>query len=101
MLTWNHKTIARRLPPVNVSGGLFDFGAFKHPAFALYTASSFTAFLGLYTLLTYIVASASVRGVDVSLATYLLAIANASSMLGRLSSGYLSDKLGKYEYYLG
>lgn len=34
------------------------------------------------------------RGVDNSLTLYLVSIANASSIIGRLSAGYLADKIG-------
>lgn len=44
-----YQTLQRRLPPMNVSGGLFNLRAFKNYAFSLYALSSFTAFLGLYT----------------------------------------------------
>jgi MFS transporter, MCT family, solute carrier family 16 (monocarboxylic acid transporters), member 10 len=39
----------RRLPPVNVSGGLFNFRAFKSLAYSLYCLSAFFIFLGMYT----------------------------------------------------
>ena len=39
----------RRLPPGSVSGGLFNLQQFKSPAYLMYTASGFMAFLGLYT----------------------------------------------------
>lgn len=84
----------RRLPPIHVSGGLFNFKAFKYPPFTIYTASSFVSFLGLYTVLTYIDLSATSAGIDPSFDVYFLAIANASSFIGRVLSGYLSDRLG-------
>ncbi|THH11858.1 hypothetical protein EW145_g378 [Phellinidium pouzarii] len=87
-------TLARRLPPVNVSGGLLNLRAFKSPAYTLYTLSGFLAFLGLYTVLTYIDVSAAVNGVDHNFAFYLLSIANVTSMAGRLGSGILADKIG-------
>ena len=43
------QTLKRRLPPVAVSGGLFNLEQFKSPAYSIYTASAFVAFLGLYT----------------------------------------------------
>jgi len=43
------QTMRRRLPPVTVSGGLFNLQQFKSPAYSVYTASGFVAFLGLYT----------------------------------------------------
>jgi hypothetical protein len=43
------QTLKRRLPPVSVSGGLFNLKQFKSPAYSVYTAAAFVAFLGLYT----------------------------------------------------
>lgn len=43
------QTLKRRLPPVNVSGGLLNLKVFRSPAFTVYTIASFVAFLGLYT----------------------------------------------------
>ncbi|PAV23574.1 MFS general substrate transporter [Pyrrhoderma noxium] len=87
-------TLARRLPPVNVSGGLLNLRAFKSLPFTLYTISSFIAFLGLYTVLTYIDISAVSNGVNDEFAFYLLSIANSASMFGRLLSGFVADKIG-------
>ena len=39
----------RRLPPVNVKGGLFNWPALKNPAYAVYCISGTIAFLGMYT----------------------------------------------------
>lgn len=86
--------LKRRLPPVNVSGGLFNLRAFKSPAFSLYCASTFTVFLGLYTVLTYIDVSATSVGVSTEFSFYLVSIANASSGLGRYAAGVASDKFG-------
>lgn len=41
--------VRRRLPPVKVKGGMFNLSVFKSVAFCMYTASSFVAFLGLFT----------------------------------------------------
>jgi|SRR5580693_5461686 hypothetical protein len=43
------QTLKRRLPPVFVSGGLFNLKQFKSPAYSVYTTAAFVAFLGLYT----------------------------------------------------
>ncbi|KAI5124365.1 hypothetical protein M0805_008969 [Coniferiporia weirii] len=87
-------TLTRRLPPVNVSGGLLNLRSFKSLPYTIYTLSGFLAFLGLYTVLTYIDVSAAVNGVDGEFAFYLVSIANATSMLGRLGAGFLADKIG-------
>lgn len=41
--------LARRLPPKNVPGGIFNFKAFKLPAFTIYCFANAIAFLGIYT----------------------------------------------------
>ncbi|KAF8921208.1 MFS general substrate transporter [Mucidula mucida] len=86
-------TIARRIPPVYVSGGLLNLAAFKSKPYSLYCLSGLVTFLGLYTVLTYIDVSASGElGADFSF--YLVSIANASSGVGRYIFGKLSDRYG-------
>ncbi|KAI9459461.1 MFS general substrate transporter [Lactarius psammicola] len=87
-------TIRRRLPSTTLSGGLFNAKQFRSPAFTVYTASGFFAFLGLYTVLTFIDASAPSQGVPESFSSYLVSIANAGNAVGRLTSGILADRLG-------
>ncbi|KAJ6565981.1 MFS general substrate transporter [Mycena sp. CBHHK59/15] len=87
-------TLARRLPPKNVTGGLFNLHAFKSPAFTIYCLSGFVAFLGLYTVLTYIDVSATTIGVSPDFSFYLVSIANGSSLFGRLAGGIGSDRVG-------
>ena len=43
------QTLIRRLPPTVASGGLFNPKQFKSPAYSVYCASGFVAWLGLYT----------------------------------------------------
>ncbi|KAI0310462.1 MFS general substrate transporter [Amylostereum chailletii] len=86
--------LRRRLPPTVVSGGLVDLRQFKNPAFSLYTAAGFIGFLGLYTVLTFINASAPMQGVGDDLAPYLIAIANVGSMVGRIACGFIADRIG-------
>ncbi|TBU50236.1 MFS general substrate transporter [Dichomitus squalens] len=87
-------TVERRLPPRKRSGPFFDFTVFKSIPFSLYSFSSFLAFLGIYTVLTYIDVSAVSEGVPENFAFYLLAIANACSAVGRIVGGTLSDYTG-------
>ncbi|KAI6131938.1 MFS general substrate transporter [Pisolithus thermaeus] len=86
--------IDRRLPPVNVKGGLLNLSAFRNPAYTIYCISGVTCLLGLYTMLTYLPVSASAVGMSDSFSFYFLAIANAASALGRLSAGFLADRIG-------
>ncbi|KZV66537.1 MFS general substrate transporter [Peniophora sp. CONT] len=87
-------TLRRRLPPVKAHGGLFNFAQFKNLAFTFYTIAGFVCFLGLYTLLTYVQASAPGQGVDPKLVPYILALGNTGSAVGRLSTGILGDRFG-------
>ena len=48
----------------------------------------------LTTVLTFIDASAPSQGVSRHLSSYLVAIANAGSGLGRLSCGFIADRIG-------
>jgi hypothetical protein len=43
------KLLKRRLPPVNVRGGLFNIKAFRNTAYVIYCIAGILAFLGLYT----------------------------------------------------
>jgi len=52
------------------------------------------AFLGLYTIFTFIATYATQRGISASTAYDLVAIGNASSLIGRVITGLLGDKLG-------
>ncbi|KAI1788361.1 MFS general substrate transporter [Ganoderma leucocontextum] len=85
-------TVERRLPPKVHSGPLINFSVLKSWTYSLYCLACFTAFLGIYTVLTYIDVSAASAGVPDDLAFYLLAIANACSAVGRVGGGMLSDR---------
>ncbi|KAJ7589158.1 major facilitator superfamily domain-containing protein [Mycena floridula] len=93
-LTLANLFVRRRLAPQNVSGGLFNWRAFKSAPFSVYCASSFVNFLGVYTLLIYIDISAASVGINPDLSFYLVAIANAASGLGRFVAGHLADRFG-------
>ncbi|KAG2145060.1 MFS general substrate transporter [Suillus cothurnatus] len=76
--------LKRRLPPVDVRGGLFNFKAFRNKAYSTYCVSGIVILLGLYTEI----------GVSKDFSFYIIAIANAASAFGRVSSGLLGDKIG-------
>lgn len=86
--------LKRRLPPVNVRGGLFNLKAFHNKAYFTYCVSGIIILLGLYTELTYISVSAVAIGVSKDFSFYMIAIANAASTFGRVISGLLADKIG-------
>lgn len=86
--------LKRRLPPTKVRGGLFNLKAFRNKAYSTYCVSGIMILLGLYTELTYISVSAVTIGASKGFSFYIIAIANAASAFGRLSSGLLGDKIG-------
>lgn len=85
--------IKRRLPPVDIRGGLFNLKEFRNKAFTVYCISGFIILLGLDTELTYLSVSAVAIGVSKDFSLYILAIANAASAL-RVLSGLMADKIG-------
>lgn len=109
----------RRLPPTKVSGGLLNFRSFKKPSLFLYTFSAFLSFLGIYTsmcliclafytlihcflscsALTFIDSSAIEIGLSEDFSFYLVAIANAASVLGRGGSGLIADRIGSDQLF--
>ncbi|KZO97375.1 MFS general substrate transporter [Calocera viscosa TUFC12733] len=88
------QTLRRRLPPINVSGGILNLKAFKRQEYTLYTAATFVAFLGLFTGLTYLNSDAVSNGLSPEFSMYLTGIANGSSGFGRVLSGIFSDWVG-------
>ena len=70
--------------------------AFKDPAFNLLTAAQFFLFLGMFAPLFFIPTYAVMQGMEVTLASYLLAILNAASTFGRVIPGILADKFGRF-----
>ncbi|KAJ7809073.1 major facilitator superfamily domain-containing protein [Mycena olivaceomarginata] len=88
-------TLVRRLPPKNVQGGLFNLRAFRSAPFTIYCLSGFVAFLGLYTVLTYIDLSAIRVGVSPDFSFYLVSISNGCSLFGRVAGGIGSDRIGE------
>ncbi|KAI0035057.1 MFS general substrate transporter [Vararia minispora EC-137] len=93
-LAFANLVLRRRLPPKNVTGGLMNLRQFRNPAFSLYTAAGFICFLGLYTVLSFINASAPTQGVSSNLVPYMVALGNTGSAVGRLITGMLGDKYG-------
>ncbi|RDW66467.1 hypothetical protein BP6252_10102 [Coleophoma cylindrospora] len=55
---------------------------------------------GLFIPITYVVVEAIALGMSPSLAQYLLAMLNAASLFGRIFSGIISDKIGRYNVFV-
>ncbi|KAG8734989.1 hypothetical protein FRC11_003522, partial [Ceratobasidium sp. 423] len=87
--------LRRRLPGRKASGGLLNLNSFLHIPYSLYVLAAVVSFLGLYTVLTYLeVYGREGLGLPQEFTIYLIPIANAASLVGRVGSGYVTDKLG-------
>ncbi|KAI3579677.1 major facilitator superfamily transporter [Fusarium oxysporum f. sp. albedinis] len=73
---------------------------FQEPEFRFLMAGMFFLTFGIYVPIDYLSVEAYAHGMDPSLAQYLVSILNAGSLFGRLFSGYLSDRIGKYNTFV-
>ncbi|KAI1471653.1 MFS general substrate transporter [Daldinia caldariorum] len=89
--------ITSRLPPR--AAAFFIWGAFKEPKFILLTVALFFMFLGAFVPLFYIPTYAVSRGMSKTTASYLLAFANAASVVGRVILGMLADRFGRLNMF--
>lgn len=90
-------TVRSRLPLRQTK--LFVWTAFKEPRFIMLSVSLFFVFFGSYTPYFYLPAFAVKQGMHESLAGSLLAITNATSVLGRIVPGVLADRFGKLNVF--
>ncbi|KAH7310203.1 major facilitator superfamily domain-containing protein [Rhexocercosporidium sp. MPI-PUGE-AT-0058] len=73
---------------------------FYEPAFVLTMIGLAIFIFGLFIPINYIVVEAMDTGMESSLAHYLVAILNAASLFGRVSTGFLADRMGKYNTFI-
>ncbi|KAH8900474.1 MFS general substrate transporter [Thozetella sp. PMI_491] len=90
-------TVKARVPPRTTN--FFIAAAFKDPKFVLLTAAMLFMFTGMFTPLFYLPSYAILRGMDATLAGYLLAVLNAASTFGRIIPGILADKYGRLNIF--
>ncbi|AEO61530.1 hypothetical protein MYCTH_2072063 [Thermothelomyces thermophilus ATCC 42464] len=89
--------ITTRFPPRKTN--LFIPSAFTELRFLMVIAAAWCAFLGMFMPFFYIPSYAITRGLEATLASYLLAIANAASTFGRIIPGIIADKFGKLNVF--
>ena len=68
--------------------------------FVLVTASFFLFSYGFSAVVNYLPVQALSAGMDSKLVQYLLPILNAGSLFGRLFSGFLGDKIGRFNSFI-
>ncbi|KAI0384214.1 major facilitator superfamily domain-containing protein [Hypomontagnella monticulosa] len=81
--------------PPRPARSLIDPSAFKDVPFLVFSLGLFFGLMGFYIILNYIELLALARtNTTPNLASYLLVIINAASLLGRLIPGYYADRIG-------
>jgi MFS family permease len=74
---------------------------FRELGFCILMAGLFVLNFGIFIPVDYLQIQGIEFGMRPELAQYLIAILNAGSLFGRLLSGILADKLGKYNVFVG
>ncbi|EAW12156.1 putative MFS monocarboxylate transporter [Aspergillus clavatus NRRL 1] len=84
-----------RLPPPKQTRSLLDLSAFKEAPFLIFSFGLFFAFVGLYFPFFYLPTymSTAVHSDD-DIAFYIIAILNAASVFGRITPGFVADRIG-------
>ncbi|KAF7563454.1 hypothetical protein G7046_g698 [Stylonectria norvegica] len=73
---------------------------FHEVQFVLVMLGFFFFTYGIYVPINYLPVQAIEVGMDPNLAQYLLSILNAASMFGRIFSGVMGDKVGRYNIFI-
>ncbi|KAJ6093418.1 hypothetical protein N7486_008707 [Penicillium sp. IBT 16267x] len=98
ILAFSCITVTARLPPRK--SAFLMAAPFKNFQFCLITAAMFFMFIAMFAPLFYLPTYAVSRGMDATLASYLLAILNAASTFGRIIPGVLADKFGRLNIFM-
>ncbi|KAL6874607.1 MFS general substrate transporter [Trichoderma longibrachiatum] len=88
--------VAIRPTSLKRSGAFVLPEAFKIPAYSLQVAALFMVILGLWTPYFYLADYGTVHGMSAGLASYLFALINAGSFLGRVFAGTVARRLGQF-----
>lgn len=73
---------------------------FTEPRFVLLTLGFFAFTYGIFVPINYLPSQALAAGMAPDLAQYLVPILNAASLFGRLFSGFIGDKVGRYNIFI-
>ncbi|KAB5585659.1 major facilitator superfamily domain-containing protein [Coniochaeta sp. 2T2.1] len=87
----------RPVPSMRRKGNPIVLDAFRNPAYSLQVAGLFLVVLGFWTPYFYLASYARERGgMAPGLASYLFAILNAGSFVGRMLGGTFAHRLGQF-----
>lgn len=73
---------------------------FREPEFILLTIGFFLFTYGIYVPINYLPVQAQATGMDPNLIEYLVPILNAASLFGRIFSGVMGDRVGRYNIFV-
>lgn len=73
---------------------------FTEPDFLFLAAGFFCFTYGIFVPINYLPLQALSDGMDPNLVQYLVPILNAASLFGRLFSGFMGDKIGRYNIFV-
>ncbi|KAH8650996.1 major facilitator superfamily domain-containing protein [Xylariales sp. PMI_506] len=93
ILGFSCAAISARLPPRTST--FFIWSAFRNTSFILLILAVFCIFIGMITPLFYLPTYAIEKGMDATLASYLVAVLNGASTFGRIIPGILADRVGR------
>lgn len=82
-------------------GSFILLEAFLKPAYYLQVAALFLVILGLWTPYFYLAEYGLAHGMDPNLASYLFALINAGSFVGRMLGGTFAQYLGQFNVITG
>ncbi|KAJ3496251.1 hypothetical protein NLG97_g2800 [Lecanicillium saksenae] len=74
---------------------------FREVDYLLVMAGFFCLTYGVFVPLNYLPVQAASTGMDPNLVQYLLPILNAASLFGRLFAGFMGDKMGRFNIFIG
>lgn len=73
---------------------------FHEPEFVLLIIGFFLFTYGIYVPINYLPIQALAAGMDTNLIEYLIPILNAASLFGRIFSGIMGDRVGRYNIFI-
>ncbi|VUC22398.1 unnamed protein product [Clonostachys rosea] len=93
ILAFSSSAIKCRLPPRKTH--IITSEPFRQPMYLFIVAAIAFCMVGMFVPLFLMTTYAITKGMDATLASYLVAILNGASIFGRVIPGILADKLGK------
>ncbi|KAG7418924.1 MFS transporter asaE [Fusarium oxysporum f. sp. rapae] len=98
LLLVTNLTVRSRVAPQPKEAGIIAYlRPFTSLAFVLTSLAGFFYSMGMFIPITFMVTYGEHVGLSNNMAGYLVSIFNASSGIGRISPGYIADKVGSFD----